>query len=253
MKQIRTVLVDDELHSTASLALHLKEINESVVVVKCFNKPLEALTYLQHHPAIDLVFLDIEMPGLNGFDLLRKLTDISFDVVFVTAYNQYAINAFKYSAFDYLLKPIDDNDLVQCLERWMTKKHEGVDERQVALLAELFQQQSTVYKKLALPTNDGLEFVQIDQIIRCQSDSNYTNFYFVDGTSLLICRTLKDVEQTLNPHGFIRIHQSHLVNPKFMQKLVKHDGGYLVMTDNSQLRISKDKKNLVANAFNLIQ
>lgn len=252
MKQIRTVLVDDELHSTASLALHLKEVNENVVVVKCFNKPLEAMTYLLQQPAIDLLFLDIEMPGLNGFDLLKKLSNITFDVVFVTAYNQYAINAFKYSAFDYLLKPIDDHDLEQCLARWMTKKHEGVDERQVALLTELFQQQTPVYKKLALPTTDGLEFVQIDQIIRCQSDSNYTNFYFVDGTSLLICRTLKDVEHTLSPHGFIRVHQSHLVNPKFMQKLVKNDGGYLIMTDNSQLRISKDKKNLVANAFNLI-
>ena len=253
MKQIRTILVDDELHCTASLALHLKEVNKNIEVVKCFNKPFEALSYLQQQPDIDLLFLDIEMPGLNGFDLLRELNKVSFDVVFVTAYNQYAVNAFKYSAFDYLLKPIDDSDLEQCLDRWMTKKHEGVDERQIALLSELFQQKTSTYKKLALPTNDGLEFVQIDQIMRCQSDSNYTHFYFADGSNLLICRTLKDVEHTLNPHGFIRIHQSHLINPKFMQKLMKHDGGYLVMTDHTQLRISKDKKNLVASAFNLIQ
>ena len=253
MKQrlIKTVLVDDELHCTASLAISLQELAQNISVINSFNKPAEAYLYLKQNPDFDLLFLDIEMPGINGFDLLKKLTNIPFDVVFVTAYNQYAINAFKYSAFDYLLKPIDEKDLQLCINRWQQKQQSGVEKKQLDFLESLLTRDRQP-DKLALPTHDGLEFVKIDEIIRCQSDSNYTYFHFTNSSELLICRTLKDVENALTPHGFIRIHQSHLVNPKYIKKLVKNDGGYLVMTDESHLRISKSKKQLIINIFNSI-
>ncbi|MFN0290764.1 LytR/AlgR family response regulator transcription factor [Pedobacter helvus] len=249
---IKAVLIDDELHCTASLAIHLQELNYNVTVVKSFNKANDALDFLQQQPEIDLVFLDIEMPGLSGFDILEQLNNISFDVIFVTAYNQYAINAFKYSAFDYLLKPVEDIELSQCIGRWKEKKKNGIEKPQLAFLKELLYQQQNRPAKLALPTTEGLAFVTIDHITRCQSDSNYTHFHLADGENLMICKTLKDVESALTPYGFIRIHQSHLVNPKYIQKLVKNDGGYLVMNDSSQLRISKSKKEAVLNAFNMI-
>lgn len=251
MEAIKIVLVDDEAHCTASLAIHLAETGKPIVLCGVFNKPKEALAFLKT-AEIDLLFLDIEMPLLNGFDLLNLLEEITFEVVFVTAYNQYAINAFKYTAFDYLLKPIDTPSLLQCLNRWEASQGKNTVKAQLQYLSTLIQQQHKVPEKLALPTNDGLEIVEISKIIRCQSDSNYTTFYFADGSQLLICRTLKDVEHTLTGNGFIRIHQSHLINPNFIKKLIKNDGGYLVMSDDSQLRISKNKKEVVMNAFNMI-
>lgn len=250
-KTIKAVLIDDEMHCTASLAINLQELNQNITVVNSFNKPSEAVAYLEQNHNFDILFLDIEMPGMNGFDLLKKLEHIPFDVVFVTAYNQYAINAFKYSAFDYLLKPVDENDLQQCINRWRQKPQNGIEQKQLDFLGNLFKV-GKLPDKLALPTHDGLELVVINNIVHCQSDSNYTNFHFADGGTLLICRTLKDVEAALTAHGFIRIHQSHLVNPAHIKKLVKNDGGYLIMSNNSQLRISKNKKDLVNNIFNAI-
>lgn len=251
MEKIRIALVDDEAHCTASLEIHLTETGKNIELCGIFNKPKEALAFLKSTD-VDLLFLDIEMPLLNGFDLLNLLEEIKFDVIFVTAYNQYAINAFKYAAFDYLLKPIDTASLQQCLNRWETSKAKNNVKVQLHYLSTLIQQQNKLPEKLALPTNDGLEIVEISKIVRCQSDSNYTTFYFADGGQLLICRTLKDVEQTLTGNGFIRIHQSHLINPSYVKKLIKNDGGYLVMSDDSQLRISKNKKEAVMNAFNMI-
>jgi two-component system LytT family response regulator len=248
---ITAILVDDEQHSTASLEISLSEIESPIRVLKTFNKAEEALQYIKLGVEFDLLFLDIEMPGMNGFELLENLENIPFDIIFVTAFNQYAINAFKYSAFDYLLKPIDERELQQCISRWHQKDKKTIDLKQISYLQELIYQTKQP-DKLALPTYDGLELVPIASIAHCQSESNYTKFYFVDGTTLLICKTLKDVDSALSPHGFIRIHQSHLVNPHYIKKLVKNDGGYLIMNNGDQLRISKNKKEIINHLFRTI-
>ncbi len=250
-RTIKTVLIDDEQHCTASLAINLAELPYDITVLKSFNNPYEALSYLKENTDIDILFLDIEMPGMSGFELLKQLNQLSFEVIFVTAYNQYAINAFKFSAFDYLLKPIDDTDLEQCIERWLKKKQFGVTPEQLNYLDELLKVDRAP-DKLALPTQDGLELVKICDIVHCNSDSNYTYFYFTDNTTLLICKTLKDVDTVLSKNGFIRIHQSYLINPQHIKKLVKHDGGYLIMSNGSKLRVSKNKKELINNIFNTL-
>ena len=241
----KAILIDDELHCTESLRLLLTEhFGDRISVSGTFNKPAEALRYLLAHK-VDLIFLDIEMPEMNGFELLNKLMPYEADVVFVTAYDQYAIKAFSYSAISYLLKPIDDDDLKTMLEKWWEKKHKLITASQIALMQEVMQAQHKPKTKVALPTGEGLEFLEIASIIRCESDNNYTRIFCNDKTQHLICRTLKDVEKVLSENGFIRIHQSHLINPQYMRKLLRNDGGSIVMTDGSELAISRTKKDRI--------
>ncbi|HMP92639.1 MAG TPA: LytTR family DNA-binding domain-containing protein [Phnomibacter sp.] len=238
----KAVLVDDELHCTEMLAYLLQaHFADSITITARFNQPQEALRYLLANK-VDLLFLDIEMPGMNGFELLSKLLPLQMDVVFVTAYDQYAIKAFSYSAISYLLKPVDDEDLVQVLNRWLQKQQKHISLQQVALMKEMLDNVHKTKTRVALPTGDGLEFLEIASIMRCESDNNYTRIFCADKTHHLICRTLKDVEKVLGENGFIRVHQSHLINPQYIKKLLRNDGGSLIMTDGAEIAISRTKK-----------
>ena len=238
----KAVLVDDEMHCTEGLSLLLKKYyGDRIEIAATFNKPAEALRYLLTQKA-DLIFLDIEMPGMNGFELLSRLMPLKTDVIFVTAYDQYAIKAFSYSAISYLLKPVDDAELQTVLNRWLHKQQKEISIQQLALMKELLDNTHKTKTKVALPTGDGLEFLEIADIIRCESDNNYTRIFCKDKTHYLICRTLKDVEKVLGENGFIRIHQSHLINPQYIRKLLRNDGGSIVMTDGTELGISRAKK-----------
>jgi two-component system LytT family response regulator len=238
----KAVLVDDEIHCTEGLSLLLKKYYDNKFeIVATFNKPTDALRYLLNQK-VDLLFLDIEMPGMNGFELLSRLIPLHLDVIFVTAYDQYAIKAFSYSAISYLLKPVDDYELQTVLNRWLEKQQKEISSQQLALMKELLDNSHKTKTRVALPTSDGLEFLEITDIIRCESDNNYTRIFCNDKTHYLICRTLKDVEKVLGENGFIRIHQSHLINPKYIRKLLRNDGGIIVMTDGTELGISRAKK-----------
>lgn len=238
----KAVLVDDEPHCTHSLQLLLQTYAaDQIQVAATFNKPMEALDYLLKHKT-DLLFLDIEMPGMNGFELLSKLMPLQMDVIFVTAYDQYAIKAFSYSAISYLLKPVDDLELQTVLGRWLEKQNKTISTQQLALMKELLDNSHKTKTRVALPTGEGLEFLEIASIIRCESDNNYTRIYCNDKSHYLICRTLKDVEKVLGESGFIRIHQSHLINPQYIRKLLRNDGGSLIMTDGTELAISRAKR-----------
>ncbi|CAG5006177.1 Transcriptional regulatory protein BtsR [Dyadobacter sp. CECT 9275] len=246
------VLIDDEVHCTESLRLLLEIATPDVKVAAIFNESGAALEYLKTHP-VDLVFLDIEMPEMNGFQLLGALDQLRFDVVFVTAYDQYAIKAFNFSAISYLLKPVDEDDLKDTLTRWQEKKYKVMGQNQLSMMWELMANKEKPKSKIALPTNDGLEFLEISTIIRCESESNYTRLYCSDKSRYLICRTLKDVEKVLQENGFIRIHHSHLINPQFIRKFVRHDGGFIVMEDGEQISISKTKKSRLFELLNDVE
>jgi len=242
------VLIDDEVHCTEILELLLGENHPDLSVDGKFNDPFKALEYLKRNPA-DLVFMDIEMPGMGGFELLGNLDQFQFDVVFVTAYDQYAVRAFNYSAISYLLKPVDQEELDLAISRWKEKKQKVLSMAQLKMMNDMLRSNFRLKSRVALPTLDGLEFIEIEDIIRCESESNYTRIYCSENTKYLICRTLKEVEQVLTENGFIRVHHSHLINPKYIRKFVRNDGGYLMMTDGASIPISRAKKNRLFELF----
>lgn len=246
MNEIRVVLLDDELHCTETLALQINSLELNVLILNKFNDPVEALAYIVNHE-FDILFLDIEMPEISGFGLLSQISHFNFDVVFTTAYNQYAIEAFKFSALNYLLKPIDDEELNNCFAMWKQKKNKMLNKEQFSYLINLIDQHQSIPKKIAIPISDGYEFINTDLIIRCQADNYYTHFKMADEKEILVCRTLKEVESLLKPFGFIRIHQSHLVNPSHIKKFSRQDGGTIITSDDVRLSVSKSHKNDVTS------
>lgn len=246
------VLIDDEPHCTESLAIQLAATGLPVQVVGKFNDAKLAVSYLASHQ-VDLVFLDVEMPAMTGFELLEKVSSPEFDVIFVTAYDQYAIKAFTYSAINYLLKPVDDEELGDTLQKWLVRREKVVLPQQMQLLKNYLANPAKPRTRVAVPTSDGLEFLEISDIIRCESESNYTWLHLNEGAPLLVCRTLKEVEQVLQDSGFIRIHHSHLVNPQHIRKFIRHDGGAIVMGDGSQLPVSRTRKDRLFELFTYVQ
>ncbi len=236
----KIIILDDEEHCTDILSDLISRMPADYKITDVFNDPFEALTYIQKNE-IDLLFLDIEMPGMNGFTFLDKILPVNFDIIFTTAYDQYAIRAFQYSAINYLLKPITEKAIVQSLSAWEQRKNKTKTE-QWNMLSSFIKDSEKVQTKIALPTGVGHEIMEIKDIVRCQAESNYCNFYFADGNKMLVCRTLKDVETILSEQDFFRVHQSHLINPKYVKTVSRQDGGTLIMTDGSKVPVSRQKR-----------
>lgn len=243
---IRTVIIDDEPHATKSLEILLSEDCPQVQVIASFNHPAEALLFLRSNP-IDLLFLDIDMPFMNGFELLNRLTPINFDIIFVTAYDQYAIKAFKFSAFDYLLKPVDEVELINSVRKLENKSKKSTQNSNFEHLLEVFKSGQSAVKRIALPTLEGFEFIEVEKIIRCESDSNYTKIFLQNLPMMLVSRTLKEIEEILSDLPFIRVHNSHIIAKNHVKKYVKADGGYILMIDNAEIPISRARKEEVIN------
>lgn len=242
---MKAILIDDEAYATELLALKLQKLNMGVEVLATFNQPELAVPYLQQTP-FDVLFLDIEMPRLNGFDLLNAVGEFPFDVIFTTAYDQYAIRAFRFSALNYLLKPIQEDELRSAIGQWQQKRVRQVQASQLALFAEQYHAPANApVVRVALPTHEGHEIIDVADIVRCAADTSYTHFFMQDGSTLLICRTLKEVEQALETSGFVRVHHSHLINPAFLRKIVKQEGGYLLMADGAQVPVTKPKRDFL--------
>ena len=232
---IKAIILDDEKHSIATLAWKIEKFCPDVEVVNQFNDPVEALEFLKTNPP-DLLFLDIEMPRLNGFEVLEELGDnLPFDVIFTTAYDEFGIRAVKANAMDYLLKPVQNQELKAAIEKF--KKKSG------SHLKTLFSSQTeSKTNKVALATKESIEFVNPDDIILCSSDSNYTMIYLTNKRKKLISKTLKDVEEMLVPHGFYRAHHSHLVNLQHIKEYVRADGGYLMLSNGQTLPVARNRK-----------
>ncbi len=237
----KIIIVDDEKGCRDSLEGLLKDIPQIniVAIVDSIRKAEEAINNLQPQ----LVFLDIEMPEGTGFELLEKLPVINFDVIFTTAYDQYAIKAIKYSALDYLLKPIDPIELSEAINRFTSKKNDLdlINNKFKTLLSNLSGE--TNHQKIAIPDGEGLNFIKINNIIRFQSDGSYTYMHTLNTSKpTLISKPIGDYEEMLNNELFIRIHRSHLINLQHVVKYVKGEGGYAVMCDNSKVEVSRRKK-----------
>ncbi|MEZ5039899.1 MAG: LytTR family DNA-binding domain-containing protein [Saprospiraceae bacterium] len=238
MNKIKALIVDDEANNRENLRLALAAYCQEVEVAGEADSALKAIDLIKIHQP-ELVFLDIAMPLGSGFDLLESLPEVNFEIIFVTAYDQYAIRAIKFAAVDYLLKPIDVLELKKAVTKVMSKQLKKQKKTHLEVLLNNLQQQE---KKIALPQSDHIEFVPVHTIIRCLGDRNYTHFFLKDGRKLLVSRTLKEFVELLEESNFFRVHQSHLVNMECIQKYSKRDGGLLVMIDKAQIPVARARK-----------
>jgi two-component system LytT family response regulator len=237
----RILIVDDEAAASNILKMLIEKHVPAAKDIRCCNSPEEALKIIQEWQP-HLLMLDIEMPNMNGFDLLNRVGNSDFDVVFTTAYDKYAIKAIRFSALDYLLKPVDITELQNAINKHIIKKFQPPQEQQklVSNLINNLQQKDQTGFKLALSTTEGVFFFIPSEIIRLEGESNYTRFYFANQKPMLVSRTLKEYEDILAEHDFIRAHKSHLVNKRFVKHLDKE--GLLWLTDGSHIVVSRRKK-----------
>ena len=246
---IRTILIDDEPDNVALLALQLARHCPQVVVRGQFTDSVLALEAIRT-TLPDLIFLDIEMPKLNGFQLLEQLANLPVQVIFITAYNQYAVQAFRFAALDYLLKPVDTIDLLNAVRRVEQVGHENRSAQLDLLRAQYpFSASSGPPSRLALPHANGLTFVDISQVLYAESDSNYTNFVLVGGEKFLIAKTLGDVQEMLESRNFLRVHRQFVVNLEHIKRLVRGDGTYLVLSNGATVPVSRQQKERLLDRF----
>ena len=212
MNKLSALLVDDEAHCLETLQWQLSTYCPQVEVTGSFTSSREALSQIPElNP--DILFMDIEMPYLNAFDLLNLLPKKQFHLIFTTAYNEYALKAFHFSALDYLLKPINKEELISAVRKAWERNTAPPAYHQMEILIQQLNNKQHLDQKISLPTQEGLEFVPVKDIIRCQSDSNYSHIYLLSGKKLMVSRTLKLLEETLEHHSFMRVHYSHLGKP----------------------------------------
>ena len=245
-------IVDDELHCVESLLLDITNLYPESKIVYKGTRPAQAIEALKRIQ-VDLLFLDVEMPEINGFELLNQFDPPPFDVIFTTAYSQYAIHAFKVKAINYLLKPIDENELTEAMNEWIEKRHSKEYSDEIEILLSELKREGILTNKIAVPVADGLEFLEVSKIMYCQSQSNYVFFHTENGRQILISKTLKEVEKILQKYFFLRASQSFLVNPNHMQKYSRSDGGYLLMVNGVQIPVSNSKKDLISGIFKAVE
>jgi two-component system LytT family response regulator len=240
---INAIIIDDERHSCDALNMLLAKCCPQVQVAAICNSAAEGIKKI-HELKPQLVFLDIEMPHMNGFQLLEQLPAINFEIIFTTSYDQYAITAFKFSALDYLLKPVDREELEKAVQKVSNKVNPPVSQ-QLEILLQKINHPAVPVQRIALPTMQGLEFVPVDSIISCTSSNNYTEFALADKKRILVSRTLKEAEDMLAGYSFLRVHNSHVVNLNAITRYVKGEGGYLMMTDGSTIDVSRSRKEVL--------
>lgn len=237
---LTAIIIDDEENGRIALKQKLKDYCPTVKVIAEAENGLEGMEMIQQFQP-QLVFLDIEMPGMDGFEMLINIPDKKFHLVFTTAYDQYAIKAIKYAAFDYLLKPIDIDELKETIERL---EYAPVPDVTIKKLETLEQNLLTkpFLNKIAVPTQEGLLFFDINHILRLEAQSNYTLIYFDDQPKMMASRTLKEFEEILPADTFFRIHNSHIINLLFIKKYIRGDGGQVEMKNGDHILVSRRKK-----------
>lgn len=237
------LIVDDEHHCIQTLEAMLRKIHREWTRIRHCDSAAAARQIIPEFQP-ELVFLDVEMPYSNGFDLLATLPEVCFDVIFTTAHENYAIKAIKFNALDYLLKPYSMKELDSAVLRFLTKRTATPDRPNPAMASFLsnLQQSASRPKKMALPTLNGLIFVPLENIVRCEASDNYSKVFTRDGTSHLVSKTLKELEYLLEDLQFFRVHYSHLINLEHMKKYVQGNGGYVLMTDGSTIEVSRRRK-----------
>jgi len=245
---MRAILVDDEISNLENLRTLLEKHCPQVTIIATAQNVSDAVEAIERYLP-DLVFLDIQMGEKTGFDVLKLLPSRNFEVVFVTAYDQYGIQAVKFAALDYLLKPIDIDELTCAVNK---AEHKITTQKQTAQLDFLLQQLTkpeTNMSKIALPMQSEIRYVALSEIIRCEADNTYTHFFLSTDEKILVSKSLKEYADLLRPNGFLRTHQSHLVNPKYIKSWLKEDGGVLLLFSGEKIPISKPNKEMVKQAL----
>ncbi len=237
---IKAIIVDDEPNCCKTLSILLERYCREVQVTGIFHNGLDALEAINASTP-DLVFLDVEMPKMNGFEMLEQLKAINFHLIFVTSYDAYALKAIRFSAIDYLLKPVDREELQKAVQK-VIKRMEAPMPEQLKILLDKIQHPVAASNKIALPTMEGLQMIPVQSIISCEADDNYTTLVLKNNKKVIVSCTLKVIEELLEDHAFLRVHRSSLVNLGEVEKYVKADGGYVAMSDGNHIYISKNKK-----------
>jgi two-component system LytT family response regulator len=238
---IRSIIIDDERNALEMMEWLLKTYCPQVEIVDMCTSAQQGIESINMHKP-DVIFLDIEMPRMNGFDMLEQFDKLFFDVVFCTAYDQFAIKAFKYSALNYLLKPIDPEDLKNTVARIEEKKSVPSKEQFQLLLQNINQPVKSTPQRIALTTNDGMIFVPTTDILYCEAESNYTKVVLANGKKVVVSKVLKDIDEALSGPDFCRVHSSFLINVNRIKKYVRGDGGYLIMDDDMNISISRNRR-----------
>lgn len=246
--KIKSIIVDDEKHGRENLVGILKQHCPEVEIQGEANSVESAILLIrEHHP--DLVFLDIEMPLANGFQLLGHFQDFRFEVIFVTAYGNYAIKAIRFSAADYILKPINYHELKSAVDKVSNRIQQKQENQRMKQLVYNLGQPGN--PRIGLPTGDRIEFVEVHKIIRCQGEGNYSHIYFEENKHLLVAKTLVEFEDLLQEYSFVRIHKTHLVNLKHVVAYVKTDGGILQLSNGDKVAVSRRRKEEVQKMLKL--
>jgi len=248
MKPIRAIIIDDDSYIRIQLRAQLEAFSEMIEVVADFGHPEEAMLQISSLEP-ELLFLDIQMPGMTGFQLLDKLQDQQFQVVFITSYDQYAIQAIRYSALDYLLKPIDDRELAAAISRCHLKRQEGMNKEKLENLLHNLHFKELDQQKIIIPFRSGEKQIAIADIISLEADSNYTWINLTNTGKLLTSRTLKDYEVLLNDAIFLRPNRSQIINKLYVHELIQGQEWYLKLEDSTLVSVSRRRQSHVRNAM----
>jgi len=234
---MNALIIEDEPQAISALKQELSLHCPEVTILDTAQNVVDGISKVKQHQP-DLIFLDIQLSDGLGFDILQEFDRINFKIIFTTAYSQYAIKAIKFSALDYLLKPIDATELKKAVAKSTEQNQSKINKK-----IELFlHNQNNNNKRIALQTSDGVFIHEVTTIIRCNSEGNYTHIHFTDGSKLLIAKTMKEFDELLSPYNFERIHHSHLINMNHLNSYINKDGGYVVMSDKKTLPVAQRKK-----------
>ncbi|QHT70580.1 response regulator transcription factor [Rhodocytophaga rosea] len=238
---IHTLIIDDEADGRNALRIAIEKYFPEVSIKGIYETPEQGLEAIRTTTP-DLVFLDVQMPHMSGFDLLKHVSPFNFEVIFVTAHDQYAIKAIRFSALDYLLKPVDIDDLRVALEKVKERLHHKNAQHQYQSVLHNIQHKAGKIERLAVPTQEGIEFFNTADIIFCEAEGSYTQLILTQKRKQLVSRNLKDFESLLADSGFCRVHHTYLINLRHVHKYIRGEGGYVIMTDNHHVDISRRKK-----------
>ena len=238
---LTAIIIDDERRSRNALRQKLAMHCADVQIINECESGGEGIKSIEEKKP-DIVFLDVEMPRLNGFAMLQQLHNRNFSMIFVTAYDHYAIQAIKYSALDYLVKPIEVTELQKAIERVKEKQQHTKPDKRLDVLLDNLEQKKHERFRIAVPTAAGLEFLRVEHIIYLEAHDNYTHIFIDDKRKYIVSRTLKDFEEMLPADTFLRIHNSHIINKNFAEKYIRGDGGQVVLSNGAVLDIAKRKK-----------
>ncbi|QEH44064.1 response regulator transcription factor [Chitinophaga sp. XS-30] len=248
---MRAVLIDDEISNLENLRTLLEKHCPQVSIIATAQSVSDAVDAIEKYLP-DLVFLDIQMGDKTGFDVLKLLPSRNFEVVFVTAYDQYGIQAVKFAALDYLLKPVDIEELIKSVNKAEYKLATQIQTSQLDFLLQQLKKPEPNIRKIALQMQGEIRYVILSEIVRCEADNTYTQFFLSSGEKILVSKSLKEYADLLHPNGFLRTHQSHLVNPKYVKSWLKEDGGILLLMSGEKIPVSKPNKDTVKQALQLL-